>query len=122
MHVEVRQAAFDPWREVAAYQASASTLVGKVGATAVFVGSMRDFNQGHQVAAMTLEHYPGMTDKHLARIAAHACREWDLLDALVLHRCGALVPNEPIVLVAAWSPHRHAALEACRYMIDELKT
>jgi len=107
---------------VAAYQESRPQWAGKFGATAVFVGSLRDFNQGHAVAAMTLEHYAGMTEKHLEKVSLEARDRWEILDSLVIHRYGPLAPTEPIVLVAAWSAHRDAAFQACRYIIDELKT
>lgn len=120
--VQVQPQAFDPWRELVAYQAAqAANRVGKFGATAVFVGSMRDFNLGDSVLAMTLEHYPGMTEAYLEKISVEARSRWDLLDTLVIHRVGPLAPNDPIVLVAVWSAHREDAFAACRYLIDELK-
>jgi molybdopterin synthase catalytic subunit len=88
----------------------------------VFVGSLRDFNQGQSVTGMVLEHYPGMTEGYLEKISAEARARWELLDTLVIHRYGPLSPGEPIVLVAVWSAHRDAAFAACRYLIDELKT
>ena len=122
MRVLVQATAFDPWREVTAYQQSQPTLAGKFGATTVFVGCLRDFNQGNAVAGMTLEHYPGMTEKHLERVSVEAGQRWEILDSLVMHRVGPLLPSDPIVLVAVWSTHRDAAFHACRYIIDELKT
>ena len=122
MLVRVQQPAFDPWREVEAYQSTRQELSGKFGATAIFVGRLRDFNQGNEVASMTLEHYPGMTEKHLDKVCHEAMGRWEVLDVMVIHRYGLLSPNEPIVLVAAWSAHRDAAFQACRYIIDELKT
>lgn len=123
MVIRIQTQAFDPWREVALHEAAqAGAWGGKVGAAAVFVGSMRDFNQGQGVAAMTLEHYPGMTEAYLRRISDEARNRWPLLDTLIIHRVGPLTPAEPIVLVAAWSAHRDAAFAACRYLIDELKT
>lgn len=120
--VRVQSETLDPWRELVAYQAAqAANWVGKFGATAVFVGSMRDFNLGDSVSAMTLEHYPGMTEAYLEKISAEARSRWDLLDTLVIHRVGLLAPNDPIVLVAVWSAHRDDAFAACRYLIDELK-
>jgi len=83
---------------------------------------MRDFNDDAAVQGMTLEHYPGMTERHLERIVASALQEWRLLDALVLHRVGALQPNDPIVLVAVWSAHRAEAFAACRFIMEELKS
>ena len=122
MLVRVQASDFDPWREVLTYQDTQPGLAGKFGATTVFVGCLRDFNQGNPVAAMTLEHYPGMTEKHLERVCAEAGQRWEILDSLVIHRVGPLLPNDPIVLVAVWSAHRDAAFLACRYIIDELKT
>lgn len=112
---------FDPWAALQAHQAQQPGLAGKFGATAVFVGSMRDLNDGDAVQAMTLEHYPGMTEKHLETIAREAQARWQLLDTLIIHRYGALQPNDPIVLVAVWSAHRAEAFAACRYLIEELK-
>ncbi len=123
MTSRVQKDGFDPWREVAAYQEARNRdWGGRYGATAVFVGSLRDFNQGHPVSGMTLEHYPGMTESYLEKISDEARARWELLDALVIHRYGPLLPGEPIVLVAVWSAHRDAAFAACRYLIDELKT
>ena len=120
--VTLLASAFDPWQELAAYQSARPKLRGKFGATAVFVGTLRDSNQGNPVSAMTLEHYPPMTRKHLERIVEDACRRWEVLDMLVIHRHGRLRPNDPIVLIAVWAAHRDAAFKACRYAIDELKT
>ena len=123
MPIRIQKEAFDPWQEVAAYGAAhPDRLDGRTGATAVFVGSMRDFNAGEAVSAMTLEHYPGMTERHLEKITAEARSRWPILDSLIIHRYGPLVPSDPIVLVAVWSEHRDAAFSACRYLIDELKT
>jgi molybdopterin synthase catalytic subunit len=122
MAIRVLQAPLDPWVEVTAYQNTQGHLSGKFGATAVFVGCMRDFNQGAKVGAMTLEHYPGMTEKHLEAVEKEAAARWDILASLVVHRVGPLRPNDPIVLVAVWSVHRDAAFQACRFIIDELKT
>lgn len=122
MSVEVRGEAFDPWQVLARYQGEVLTQAGKYGATAVFVGTMRDFNEGAGVRAMTLEHYPGMTERHLEKISAEARERWDLMDSLIIHRHGTMRPNETIVLVAVWSSHRAAALEACRFLIEELKS
>ena len=122
MHIEIEQGPLRPWVRVADYEAGQAALPGKVGASAVFVGTMRDFNQGRDVSGMVLEHYPGMTERHLEAVAAEAVTRWQLLDALIIHRVGAIAPAEPIVVVAAWSGHRQQAFEAARYMIDELKT
>jgi molybdopterin synthase catalytic subunit len=120
MAIFVRDTAFDPWAELAAYQIQ-TIPAGKYGASAVFVGAMRDFNEGDSVRAMQLEHYPGMTEKHLDTISSEAARRWDIVDSLIIHRYGALQPNDPIVLVAVWAAHRAPAFDACRYLIEELK-
>ena len=123
MAIRVQETVFDPWQELAVYQeAHATDWPGRFGATAVFVGSLRDFNQGQVVTSMSLEHYPGMTEAYLAKISAEARVRWELLDTLIIHRYGAITLGEPIVLVAVWSAHRDAAFSACRYLIDELKT
>lgn len=113
---------FDPWETLSRHQAQ-QDLKGRVGAAAVFVGTMRDFNQELSgITGMTLEHYPGMTERYLERIAEQATQRWDILDALIVHRCGRLHPDDPIVLVAAWSAHRGEAFAACRFLIEELKS
>ena len=122
MTIELREHPFDPYDELRRYQSARLAGRGKYGATASFVGTMRDFNDNEAVRDMTLEHYPGMTERHLERIVEEAKRRWDVLDALVIHRVGPLRPDDPIVLVAAWSAHRAAAFEACRYLIEELKS
>jgi molybdopterin synthase catalytic subunit len=122
MTVRLAGETFDPWREIVAHQEGNAALRGKFGATAVFVGTMRDFNQGAAVGAMVLEHYAPMTQREIERLCAQARTRWEILDVLVVHRVGALAPNDPIVLVAVWSAHRDAAFAACRYVIDELKT
>jgi molybdopterin synthase catalytic subunit len=93
-----------------------------IGGVTMFVGSVRDFSLGRDVAAMTLEHYPGMTERALAEIEAEAQGRWPLSASLIIHRYGRLEPGEDIVLVIAASAHRDAAFEACRFLIDWLKT
>jgi molybdopterin synthase catalytic subunit len=122
MQVEVRHSGFNPWEELQRYQQSALVRDGEYGAIASFVGTMRDFNEGENVQAMVLEHYPGMTEKYLREISAEAKTRWDVLDTLIVHRVGELRPGDPIVLVAVWSAHRAAAFDACRYLIEELKS
>jgi molybdopterin synthase catalytic subunit len=121
MAVELRSGPFDPYAELTRYQREVLGHAGRYGATACFVGTMRDINNDRAVTAMMLEHYPGMTDKHLQEICAEAMKRWDILDALIVHRVGAVRPNDPIVLTAAWSAHRAPAFEACRFMIEDLK-
>ena len=123
MKVELRSKPFDPLLELGLYQASLDERrPGQYGATAIFIGTMRDFSGDETVRGMTLEHYPGMTERHLQRIVAAARGEWPLLDTLVIHRVGELQPNDPIVLVAVWSAHRAAAFAACRCIMEELKS
>jgi len=121
MAIAVRADPFDPCAELRRHQQAMPDAAGKYGATLSFVGTMRDFNEGEAVRAMTLDHYPGMTEKHLREISDEARRRWDLVDILIVHRVGDIRPNEPIVLVAVWSAHRAAAFEAGRYLIEELK-
>lgn len=122
MQVEIRDASFNPLEALSAYQEVQVDLRGKVGATACFIGTMRDFNQGDCIERMHLEHYPGMTEKHLQRILEEAGEQWTLLDALVIHRVGVVYPHDPIVLVAVWSAHRGAAFDACRFIMEALKS
>jgi molybdopterin synthase catalytic subunit len=98
-----------------------------IGGLCSFVGLVRDLQpdgapSDRRVTAMTLEHYPGMTEKMLARVDAEAQRRWPLLATLVVHRYGRMEPGEQIVLVAAASAHRQAAFDACQFLIDWLKT
>ncbi len=93
-----------------------------VGGLVAFVGLVRDMAGGEAIGAMTLEHYPGMTEKMLERIEQEARARWPLEASLVIHRTGRLEPGERIVLVACASAHRQAAFEACGFLIDWLKT
>lgn len=118
MTVRVQEAPFDLGAELDAFAAARP----EAGALASFVGLVRDLNDGAAVTAMTLEHYPGMTEKMLARIEADARARWDLDDVLIVHRFGRMEPTEKIVLVAALSAHRQDAFDACRFLMDWLKT
>ena len=118
MGIRVQQASFDPGAELNALH---SANLG-IGAVAGFVGYVRDFNEGRDVAGMFLEHAPGMTEKALAKIAEEAAQRWPLLRLDILHRVGAMEPGEPIVFVGAASAHREAAFDACRFVMDYLKT
>lgn len=118
--VKIFTEAFDPWQEVKSYQKA--LVGGGFGATSIFIGTMRDFNDGDDVKSMTLEHYPGMTEKQLESIVFSAGDQWPIIDALVVHRVGMILPSEPIVLIAVWSAHRGAACDASRYIIETLKT
>jgi molybdopterin synthase catalytic subunit len=116
--VRVQAEDFDTGREL-----EALTRGGvDVGALASFVGLVRDANDGRPIAGMTLEHYPGMTEKALEEICREAQSRWDLIETLVVHRVGPLVPGERIVLVGVSSAHRGDAFAACEFIMDYLKT
>ena len=95
---------------------------GNAGAVVSFMGLVREMNENARVSQLTLEHYPGMTEKALTAIEREAASRWNLNDSLIIHRVGALLPNDRIVFVAASSAHRKDAFRACEYMIDTLKT
>ena len=114
----VQEADFDTGKELEALMGGRSD----VGAVASFVGIVRDANDGARVSGMTLEHYPGMTEKALESICAEARARWDLTGTLVIHRVGPLRPGDRIVLVAVSSAHRGDAFAACEFIIDYLKT
>ena len=118
MTVRVQQADFDLGAELTALRAGDA----RVGALASFVGLVRDFSHGTGVAEMTLEHYPGMTEKALADIVAEAKARWDIYATLVIHRVGPLKPCAQIVLLAVTSAHRGQAFAACEFILDYLKT
>ena len=94
----------------------------QVGAVVSFLGTVRDMNEGNEVKAMTLEHYPGMTEKALQEIIDQAKARWDIRNSLVIHRVGPLLPADQIVLVAVTSAHRGEAFSACEFIMDYLKT
>jgi len=116
--VRVQAEDFDTGRELEALTRGRAD----VGALASFVGLVRDANDGSPIAGMTLEHYPGMTEKALEEICREAHARWDLLDTLVIHRVGPLVPGDRIVLVGVSSAHRGEAFAACEFIMDYLKT
>ncbi len=118
MNIRVQSEAFDLGAEVDAMREGRTDI----GAIASFVGLARDLNEGSGVAAMTLEHYPGMTEKALAALVDEARSRWTLLDVSVIHRVGRLLPGDPIVLVAVASSHRGEAFAACEFIMDFLKT
>ena len=118
MPVRVQTEDFDISAEIRALRAGRSD----VGAVASFIGVMRDFNEGSGVTELTLEHYPGMTEKSLQQIVDEAHGRWRLQDAIVVHRVGRMRPADQIVLVIALSAHREEALAACAFIMDYLKT
>jgi molybdopterin synthase catalytic subunit len=118
MTVRVQTADFDAGHEIAALRAGDA----RVGAVASFIGTVRDVNDSARISTLTLEHYPGMTEKALEAIVAEATRRFDIFDALVVHRVGTLAPTDQIVLVAVTGAHRGEAFDACRFLMDYLKT
>lgn len=122
MAVKICSDAFDPWLEIQHHQQEADAMAGQFGATSIFIGTMRDFNEGDNVKSMTLEHYPGMTEKQLEKIIIETRQQWPVLDALVVHRVGEILPHQPIVLVAVWTSHRGDAFDASRHIMEALKS
>ena len=120
--IKIVSSEFDPFTEVQLHQKQQQVLVGKYGATNLFIGTMRDFNEGDKVKGMTLEHYPGMTEKQLKLVVAEAEKQWSLLDSLVIHRVGDVYPDDVLVLVAIWSVHRGDAFDASRFIMEQLKS
>lgn len=116
--IRVQQAPFDAGREQQQLIAGRSDI----GAVVSFTGLVRDFNERPDVTALTLEHYPGMTEGALGEIVAEAEARWPLQGVRVIHRVGRLAPGDPIVLVVVASAHRRAAFEACDFVMDYLKT
>jgi molybdopterin synthase catalytic subunit len=116
--VRVQAEDFDVGAEIAALRHGDA----RVGAVATFVGTVRDVNEGRGVATMTLEHYPGMTEKSLQAIVDEAKQRFDVYRLLVVHRIGELAPTDQIVLVVVTSAHRGEAFDACRFVMDYLKT
>ena len=118
MPVRVQTQDFDIATETAAMRAGNPGI----GAIASFIGLVRDVNEGDSVSSMTLEHYPGMTERALERIVQDAKQRWDIIDVLVVHRVGSLRPLDQIVLVVVTGAHRGEAFAACEFVMDYLKT
>ncbi len=120
--IRVQEAPFDVGAEIVALTAGRP----EIGGIGCFLGVVRDDaalgTGARALAALTLEHYPGMTERAIARIAEEAEQRWALAGCTVIHRVGRMVPGEPIVLVVAASSHRQAALDATAFLIDWLKT
>lgn len=116
--IRVQEEPFDVGAELSALSVGRTDI----GAVASFIGLVRDIADNQTVSAMTLEHYPGMTEKKLAEIEAEAHQRWQLQASLIIHRYGRMLAGEPIVLVATASAHRAAALDFCAFLIDWLKT
>jgi molybdopterin synthase catalytic subunit len=118
MTVRVQHEDFDVGTEIARLR----SCNPKIGAVASFIGIVRDLNEGTTVGSITLEHYPGMTEKSLTSIAEQARARWKLDDVLIIHRVGTLMPTDQIVLVVTASSHRGDAFSACQFVMDYLKT
>ena len=118
MTVRIQAEDFDAGRELEQLTHGRSDA----GAVASFIGLVRGVSDGHAIRAMTLEHYPGMTEKALEEICREAHARWDILDTLVIHRVGPLAPGDRIVLVGVSSAHRGEAFQACEFIMDYLKT
>lgn len=116
--IRIQESDFDLTTEVMALRKGDS----RVGAVVTFIGTVRDMNDGSQVKGMTLEHYPGMTEKALEEIITQAQNRWDIFRTLVIHRVGPLLPEDQIVLVAVTSAHRGEAFAACEFIMDYLKS
>lgn len=120
--IRVQEEDFDIGAELAALSASETSI----GGVASFIGLVRDIapinGTDRETKTMTLEHYPGMTEKKLAEIEAEANNRWPLAASLIIHRYGTLAPGDQIVLVACASAHRQAAFDACQFLMDWLKT
>jgi molybdopterin synthase catalytic subunit len=118
MTVRVQTQDFDAGLEISQLRSARKDT----GAVVSFIGQVRDVNEGDAVSQLTLEHYPGMTEKSLEAIVSQAKSRWDIFDALVIHRVGMLQPIDQIVLVAVSSAHRGEAFKACEFIMDYLKT
>ena len=118
MKISVQTEVFDVGIETTAISQGRTDI----GAIASFIGLARDTNGGSEVSAMTLEHYPAMTEKALTAIVDEALQRWALLDITLIHRVGRLLPGDPIVLVIVASSHRAEAFAACEFLMDALKT
>jgi molybdopterin synthase catalytic subunit len=116
--IRVQQEAFDAAAELEEFRKAQRGA----GAIVMFVGTVREITEGGILTAMTLEHYPGMTEKALEEIEAEAHRRWPLLSSLIIHRYGRLLPGADIVMTLTQSAHRQAAFEACSFLVDYLKT
>lgn len=118
MTVRVQKDDFDVDAELKALRLASADI----GAIVNFIGQVRDINEGDDVQTLTLEHYPGMTERSLEKISDEAKSRWDIYDSLIIHRVGTLKPQDQIVFVAVAGKHRGEAFSACEFMMDYLKT
>jgi molybdopterin synthase catalytic subunit len=116
--IRVQREAFDAHAELERFRSKGADA----GSTVMFLGTVREMSESGAIETMTLEYYPGMTEKALKAIEAEACNRWPILASLIIHRYGTLHPGEDIVLAATQSAHRQAAFEACAFLVDYLKT
>ncbi len=122
MKINILDEKFDPWQAIVEYKRNQLQNNSKIGASSVFLGTMRDFNDDEEVESMELEHYEGMTEKYLSNIVDAAIKKHKIIDGLVIHRIGVLKPSDPIVVVATWSEHRDNAFNATREIMESLKS
>lgn len=120
MSTWVSESPIKAWALIADYETQ-QLQAGKYGASATFVGAMRDFSTREQISKMVLEHYPEMTTRYLEKLEQEARTRWPIQDCLIVHRVGEIMPADDIVVIACWSAHRRAALDACNWLIEELK-
>lgn len=121
IQIKLHPQAFDPLASLQAFQNQAPFRAASYGANAIFIGTMRDFNEGDEVVAMHLEHYAGMTERQLHDLTQQVVEQYPVDHVLIEHRVGDIVPADPIVLVAVWSAHRKFAFAACRELMEALK-
>ena len=122
MKIEIITEQFDPWELLVDYKKNQLQNYSKIGASSIFLGTMRDFNDEEDIKTMELEHYPGMTEKYLTKLVNDSIKKFKIIDGLVVHRVGLLKPTDPIVLVATWSEHRDNAFNATREIMESLKS
>ena len=122
MKIEIIKEQFDPWEILVDYKKNQLQNDAKIGASSIFLGTMRDFNDDEDIESMELEHYPGMTEEYLTKLVKNSIEKFKIIDGLVIHRVGLLKPTDPIVLVATWSEHRDNAFNATREIMEALKS
>jgi len=122
MKIKILDEKFDPWQEIVEFKRNELQNNPSIGASSVFLGTVRDFNDEEKVESLFLEHYPDMTEKYLSKIVDEAIKKHKIFDGLVIHRVGELKPTDPIVVVATWSEHRDSAFDATREIMESLKS
>ena len=122
MKIEILNDKFDPWEAIVEYKRNDLQNNPSIGASSVFLGTVRDFNDDEKVESLFLEHYPEMTEKYLSQLVNEAIKKHKIIDGLVIHRVGSLKPTDPIVVVATWSEHRASAFDATRDIMESLKS